>query len=239
MNVINVDRYSLELDETMKIGMSLSGGADSAILLYILMKNLKNRHLKIYSLLAHDRKTAMEHHVDKIVETCSELTGNTNFTLHKTYKENQIVDTLFDYWKEILNNNEVDVMYVGLTKFPPNDVYEQFEEKQPNWHVELRHENTERPLRGIEIPVRADTNTEFLIADQSKLSAPSISIDERVYAPFANLNKKDIASMYESLSVTDILFPVTRSCEDPTHLGSHCGVCWWCNEREWAFGRLE
>lgn len=239
MNIIEIDKYSLELDPTINIGISLSGGADSAVLLYILMDNLKSSHLKIYSLLAYERKEAMEHHVDKIVETCSKLTGNTNYTLYKSYKENQIVDTMFDYWKDILDKKEVDIMYVGLTKFPPTDVYEQFEEKQPNWHIELRQDERSRPLRGITIPVRDTTNTEFLISDKSKMSSTSISIDERVYVPFSNLNKKDIAAMYEYLGITDTVFPVTRSCEDANHLGSHCGACWWCNEREWAFGRLE
>lgn len=238
MNKIDIDTYFLELDETENIGVSVSGGADSAILLYILMKNIKNSHLKIYSLLAHDRKEAMEQHVDMIVETCSNLTGNTNFTLYKTYKDNQIVDTLFEYWKDILDRKEIDVMYVGLTKFPPNQVYEQFEEKQPNWHIDLRQDDGPRPLRGISIPLNADTDTEFLVSNKENLSRSSISIDERVYSPFANLNKKDIAHMYKFLGVVDTLFPVTRSCEDPTHLGSHCGVCWWCNERIWAFGKL-
>jgi len=42
----------------------------------------------------------------------------------------------------------------------------------------------------------------------------------------------------------ETLFPVTRSCEWNEHVVGedpgmeHCGNCWWCHERKWAFGRL-
>ena len=54
--------------------------------------------------------------------------------------------------------------------------------------------------------------------------------------------------MYKEANLLDELYPITRSCEyDPTSnyfkniknpgIG-HCGKCWWCEERKWAFGTL-
>ena len=46
--------------------------------------------------------------------------------------------------------------------------------------------------------------------------------------------------------IVDELFPLTRSCESEEKgqqmldggPEEHCGKCWWCLERQWAFGRL-
>ena len=56
------------------------------------------------------------------------------------------------------------------------------------------------------------------------------------YMPIANHNKKDVYNMYVEADVLDELFPLTFSCVDA--IDSHCGKCWWCEERKWAFGRL-
>ena len=53
------------------------------------------------------------------------------------------------------------------------------------------------------------------------------------------MDKKDIARLYEEEGILDDLFPLTRSCENDDTLDYHCGFCWWCDERKWAFnGRL-
>ena len=64
-------------------------------------------------------------------------------------------------------------------------------------------------------------------------------MDKRAYSPLINHNKKSVAKLYKALGVLDTLYPVTRSCETDEHPGSHCGKCWWCGERKWAFGYLE
>jgi 7-cyano-7-deazaguanine synthase in queuosine biosynthesis len=59
-----------------------------------------------------------------------------------------------------------------------------------------------------------------------------------VYTPFVNLNKFEIATIYSQLNLTNTLFPLTMSCESLDDIAQHCGVCWWCKERQWGFGRL-
>ena len=57
------------------------------------------------------------------------------------------------------------------------------------------------------------------------------------------------AHVYKHCDLTDALFTHTRSCEwhegfefngklVPNPEDEHCGECWWCQERKWAFGRL-
>lgn len=54
------------------------------------------------------------------------------------------------------------------------------------------------------------------------------------YYPFTNYTKKKIAEIYKYEEVLD-LFELTRSCESPDSPDTHCGKCWWCKERDWAF----
>lgn len=61
----------------------------------------------------------------------------------------------------------------------------------------------------------------------------------KYYVPWFNQDKRFIADVYKELNVLDELFPITRSCEDMNLTEGHCGKCWWCEERMWAFGRLE
>ena len=60
--------------------------------------------------------------------------------------------------------------------------------------------------------------------------------------PFFVINKKWEAEVYKDLNLLDTLFPLTRSCEgsdyETGNYTFHCGKCWWCEERMWAFGRL-
>ena len=61
--------------------------------------------------------------------------------------------------------------------------------------------------------------------------------------PFFKINKKDIKKLYDENGLTHTLFPITRSCEGSDYQTGnytyHCGKCWWCEERLWAFGFLD
>lgn len=199
------------------IGVSFSGGADSSILLYNLMKHCEDK-IYIFSTGNNQRSRHNVSVATQVVERCIQLTGNSNIEHHISYCEVQSFETLFPKLRFYIDNNIVNMIYTGITENPPAEVSERFKLKI----TELKR-NT-----GIEKP--------YLI-------------DGVAYTPWCNVNKRSIASMYEQDNLINELFPLTRSCEyDPTSnyftnikdpvLG-HCGECWWCEEREWAFGRLE
>jgi hypothetical protein len=226
--MINVGPYELDIYDGVT-GVCVSGGADSALLLYILMSNTKH-HLHVYTFISPERREAIESHVDATVETCARLTGKTDYTYHKQYVDSQLPDVMLPLFKSKFANDSIGMLYLGLTKFPPKEVWKQFEQQQPEWHNGFRDDEVVHPLYGMTLPSGSESFDP---------SVTQVSIDERVYKPFVNLNKKDIAAMYRILSVEEQLFKVTRSCETPEHVGSHCGKCWWCDERKWAFGYLE
>jgi hypothetical protein len=218
MNYISIDNIPFGIYNDGPIGVGISGGADSAILLYILMSNV-TQPIHIYNMWSSSRKYSFAKSVDAVIRICSRLTGNTNYIVHKHQVEpRENIEFYFDMLTTALDNKEVDIMYMGVTTFPPKDVYLTFEQQQEDWHNKFRSDEVKHPLFGLTIE--------------------SLSLDTRTYVPLRNYNKKDIARLYRTLDLENSLFPVTRSCENDDHQDSHCGQCWWCQERMWAFGHL-
>ena len=106
--------------------------------------------------------------------------------------------------------NLFEILYSGITCNPPDSA------GLPKNKERTRDESAERPLctyNGIRYYIN----------------------------PFFCINKKELRMLYDQLGITDKLFPLTFSCEGSvaqtkTHT-QHCGQCWWCQERFWAFGR--
>ena len=58
------------------------------------------------------------------------------------------------------------------------------------------------------------------------------------YQPFINVDKKFVADIYRSNDIMD-LYELTSSCvgsaENTNFHTEPCGVCFWCHEKKWAF----
>lgn len=239
LDYINIDGIPIGLYKKGPVGIGLSGGADSAVLLYILMSNISHT-IHIYNMSSSKRRLSFGKYVDSVIETCSKLTGNKNYVVHKTLVEpDESVEFYIQMLTSALDKKEVDLIYLGLTKFPPKDIYLNFACQQPDWHNDFRSDEVEHPLFGFSIPV--DKAKEFgescpLTIDGNPTD--SLTLDNRVYIPLFNHNKKDIAKLYRFFDIEKTLLPASRSCENDEHIESHCGNCWWCHERVWAFGNL-
>jgi hypothetical protein len=112
---------------------------------------------------------------------------------------------------QYVNDAELNlsIMYTGVTSDPPDSVLGSF--VNPTSNYERRNPNLVRPL---------------------------YHAGNKWYTPFWNINKLVIADMYRETNTIGSLFSNTRSCEGLKQLSGHCGDCWWCEERLWAFGRL-
>ena len=211
MNTINISGIDIDIYNTKPVGISVSGGADSAVLLYVLLKNV-TQPLHIYTFLSEAKRTVAEPVVDRVINKCVELSGNNNIVHHKEYIDVQTPALIYGIMGDRIKQGEVEIIYTGMTKFPPDDVINTFNEKLESWLYENRKASEERPL---------------------------YFGDNRFYRPFMNLDKKDISKLYSSLDLLDSLYPLTRSCENIYSPDQHCGKCFWCEERLWGFGYLE
>ena len=202
------------------VGIMVSGGADSAILLYHLMKHSKDK-IHIFSLGNNDKRRLNLSVATQVVEKCIQLTGNINIEHHINYCETQTLNSLLVMPKQFIEEKRIKIVYNGVTANPPKKVLDTF--KLKSLELDNRDPNVERDV---------------------------LSFDDIWYSPWTNIDKKIIASMYKEENLIETLFSITRSCAyDPTHHYfienvkdpgyGHCGECWWCEEREWAFGRLQ
>lgn len=214
MKVINISGIDIKI-YSGNIGVVCSGGADSSVLLYILMKNIPNT-LHIFTNGNSNRGFRNITVATQVVQKCIELTNNNNVRHHVTFTKSQSMNSIFDYPFEWLNSNQIDMLYTGVTQNPPKKVYEKFAMPLDDFNADLRN------------------------PDEKKSEHPT----ENSYCPWTNYDKQSIAKVYKDLDLLESLYPLTRSCEwekgdsapDPG-LG-HCGECWWCCERKWAFGKL-
>ena len=234
------DGIKIGLYKNGPVGIGISGGADSAVLLYILMSNVVET-IHIYNMMAEFRRPALEKHVINVINKCSELTGNTNYVIHQNFVE---PDGSAEYYINMLKNamdtKEVDIIYLGLTKFPPfAEILKWPVEQQPNWHNKFRSYEEEKSVFGFEIPVELADDFKRVPLTIDGKPIDKLALDSRAYIPLFNHDKKDIAKLYRILNVESTLLPVTRSCENDHHVGSHCKKCWWCYERKYGFGYIE
>ena len=107
-------------------------------------------------------------------------------------------------------------------------------------------------IKATEFVARISNNDKLFVGANGKLIKGPV--DDRngkdfpVYKNYswkhlANIDKKGVAELYETLGVMETLFPLTRSCEAYAHeshynIDKHCEKCWFCMERIYAFGRL-
>jgi 7-cyano-7-deazaguanine synthase in queuosine biosynthesis len=183
----------------------VSGGVDSALLLYYLL--ISKRKVNVYTTASE--KTLYKNAVTaaNVVRKCMEITNNYQVNHIISYQPNGSIEWIFKPLVPLLNNNTYDSVYTGITANPPEGTipFESGQEKERDPTV-----------------------------------IKNVKPNPYVIQPFINHDKKWIAEMYKKHNLMETLFPVTRSCEhqadQPNDPGfDHCGKCWWCKEREWAF----
>lgn len=199
------------------VGIKLSGGADSAIVCYMLAKHVVEERpdVSIYAITSNaEGKEYQVEFAKRVMAKVSELTG-VMFAGHFTNlartdnSENYTVDqdklTASIYDKQI-----IEMHFAGITANPT-----------PSEAPELYNDLSAMPSD-----------------DRSKQIEKRPYQNGQSYRPLINTDKRGVAELYRNLGVIDSLFPVTRSCEAfTTNFSKHCGKCWFCRERYWGFGR--
>ena len=189
-------------------GILCSGGADSSLLLYILAKYSKHP-LHVFTLANYEKKFANTVHSTQVVNYVINRTHRFNIKHYIYYAKTQTEKELSIYPLSFLKNT-IESLYIGDTSYPPDDINKSF------------------AILGVD-----KIQDSF---DRSYGNIRKTQIGPFVY-PFTNYTKKTIADFYKKEQIQD-LFGLTRSCESKDSIDNHCGICWWCNERRWAFGKL-
>jgi rubredoxin len=203
LNIADVEIPIMDGD----LGVAVSGGADSSLLLYILMTHTTAK-LQIFTYAKNTNFRLNAIAATTVIEKCVQLTGNNRIEHHIRYETEFERPLFFEKPLEYSSDGKIAYMYTAVTANPPRTVADSFLGKQSNTEHDKRDPETKRPI-----------------------------IDSNWITPFCNIDKKKIAEMYDVLNIRESIFPLTFSCENVNTPGvySHCGNCWWCKEREWGF----
>jgi 7-cyano-7-deazaguanine synthase in queuosine biosynthesis len=211
MKTVTISDIDIDINDAGPIGITVSGGADSAVLLYILLKNT-TQPVHIYTFLSDAKGSIVEAVSERVVAHCVKLSGNSNVVHHKERIAEQTPRLLATILKERIEQGEISIAYYGSTKFPPADVINTFGEKLDEELMGSRGDGESRDV--------------YLV-------------NNNFYRPLINHSKQDVFKLYSSLGLLESLYPLTRSCENIYSPDKHCGKCFWCEERQWGFGYLE
>lgn len=205
---LNLSGINLKIYEG-PIGISCSGGVDSSLLLYFLMKYSKNK-IYIFSTGNKARQFKNITVTNNVIQKCIELTGNMNIEHHSTFCDHQTLSNIFDKLDYYRKNKLINIFYTGITANPPKYITDTFIEE-------------------VSEVDRDPTIMREVLHNNNKAYTPWINIDKK---KLAQIYKE--YNLIDSLFVhTRSCEWETQNVQDPK-LG-HCGICWWCQERAWGF----
>jgi 7-cyano-7-deazaguanine synthase in queuosine biosynthesis len=211
------------------LGAYVSGGADSALMLYILMSNIK-QPLHIFSTANGKSNYREPINALKVINRVMDMTGfdPNNLRFHTHWTKHKTTDNVM--LAEYMQTIKVDTLYFGFTRPPPNGAIVDFDT------IDVAAQG------GIDHGLQLDTYYDNLskipwhFFQNKEFSYPKLT--QSYSLPFININKQKIAMLYKELGIED-LYKITRSCESTIINDRHCGSCWWCKERIWGFGYLD
>lgn len=240
MEIIHIDNVHIPFDTKWnQIAISVSGGADSALLSFLISDFITKNNLDIkIHFISHIRcwknKPWQQNDVSQVKKYIIKKFSNLQFREHTNFiapelEYGNIGPSLIDeYGKNVSGDNiqirsysefichyfNIDAYYNGVTRNPRN--------------VEFKG----MPTRDI------DSNNENNHLRLMK------HLDKWAVHPFRFIEKNWIYKQYKNLNILD-LWNLTRSCEGEfkdlnykNYVSGQkvpiCNECFWCKEREWA-----
>jgi len=209
------DNWEIDLPSSItNIGLKISGGADSAIVCFMLAKYIMEERpdITLHPVTGiADNKLYQQKYADSVLRKVEELTGIV-FGKHQ-YKDvtaSRYILDQEDFLKSLYEQELFSLHFAGITANPSED-------DAPQLYTSIKAMPTD------------DRSKQLIKKDNYRL-------------PLINIDKRGVAEHYTRLGVMDTLFPVTRSCEaivtdSVYNIVKHCEVCWFCKERYWGFNR--
>jgi hypothetical protein len=228
-----------ELDEIQKIpdfkkaAVTLSGGVDSALVMFMLCEQIKqdNLDISILPFTGIDKlRPTNEWNAREIALWFKEKYPMINFLEHYTFKydhepgnTNMKREAHRIHEWNLYKDYNIKMFLCGKSANPPKN-----EAKEYNLHIDREEER--------------DTS----IGDLSKIITRVYykkQYNRWIYRPLAFQHKKFIAQVYKDNNLMQELFPMTSSCisysDKTNHFSEPCKTCWWCKEKHWAFGMYD
>ena len=245
-NVEDILDFSFLKENPGDICFKNSGGSDCAIVYYAVAKYIKENNLNIRTYhVTIDTVTKFWYveHAKKVIDFVGKELGiypiehsiQTNVVVLKDHETNLPIgyrEVQRELVKKVIENNpSIKYHFDGGSNHLPFKYLEQAKLNNYEKYRYVQYDDKER----ISLEDGAEPKNRYYQIKSNGLM---------VYTPFMNLDKRSVKKSYDFYGVTDTLFPITRSCEQPSTNANykgqyHCGKCLFCFERESTFGFLE
>ena len=229
-----------------KICMSLSGGADSASLLYLICSNFPE--IEVFPFTSRDEDAPNDSLSAMIV--CEYFIEN-----YPQVHDLRIFDvkTTDPDWikkaKEEREKPSAKEIVNGVEQFKWRTVKgtsKALQNRQTRYIMNSEHNTTIVTGLTCNPPVQDMIDLEcYDIAEKNRnpKQNPDIKmeLDELTYKPYLHVDKKFVADVYRQHDLMNELFAHTTSCawtlaDGNKNYPNPCKKCFWCKERFWAFG---
>lgn len=212
------------------IGVYFSGGIDSSLLVYLLLDQLPNETIHLYTTHypagASGGQSDIAQRTADVLSVICELTKNNNVEHHimECASDVQIIGHQLALAKKLLHQDKtIKSLIAGNNRLPNIAKYKDYKTFQEL--INKRNLATRLVLSSLR-----DNN------DLNK--DPNEKTPYGVIEPIINLDKQQICKIYHDNNILDTLLPATVSCADIIYSGGQgsnsCGNCFWCVEREWG-----
>jgi 7-cyano-7-deazaguanine synthase in queuosine biosynthesis len=200
--------------EHTPVGVSVSGGADSALLLHYLLR-YNDGPIHVFTLHSDYKLGTNAHHAMQVVAHLSRETGRRDIHHHVSYVAEQTKTNLWDEVNAYLKSGTIQAVYSGVTANPP-----------PRVTATFGMQDSTDPARSPTV-ARATRD--------GRLLTPWTNFNKQTIAQlYAQENLMD--SLFPLTRSCEWAPVMGEDIPDPH--GAHCGQCWWCQERYWGFGKL-
>ena len=206
------DNYGQEVDfqfpeESKNICVNVSGGLDSALLLYmaVLQAEKQNKNLFLLTCSSAYKNNYNALYASKVVSKVMQMTNTDRIKLHYTeFVKKQHRRLINQLECDMIDRYNIDTLMNASTQNPAEDagIGEGEPRRNPGHKWQIIQDY---PLR-----------------------------DVKIFLPFILVDKRLTCAGYKQLDLLDTLLPVTRSCEGFVDINTTCKDCWWCKERKWG-----
>jgi len=221
------------------VAVSVSGGADSALLAFLVCELAKKQdHNVTVHIINHIRcwktKPWQQYDADRIYNWLFQRFYHTKFVRHTNFIPPElewadIGPTIIDEYGKLVSGDTLELRSFAEFVCVKNN-------------IDAYYNGVTRNPKGVDfkgMPTRDIDPT-----DDNKHLEIMTHMGRTVCHPFRFVDKSEIIKMYIELGIEDLL-AITRSCEgtfenlsyenyQPGQYVPLCGKCFWCKEREWA-----
>lgn len=217
------------------IAIGLSGGADSALLAYLICELVTTQSVHVVSHKRMWKTRPWQSHDSLTVYTwLLEKFPNIKFVRHTNFiapdlEYGNIGPSISDEYNKFVSGDNIQQRaFAEYVCF--------------NENIDAYYNAVTRNPRGIDLGGMHERNIDP--TDDNKHLEKMTHMGVEVFHPFRFIDKSEIIKKYKELNLMD-LFNITRSCEGefkgidyksykPGQYVPTCGECFWCKEREWA-----